>query len=332
MDMPIASPIISHSDRTPRWLVAGVAGFALAIIPLAAVMAQEPAEAPFTLAETGQAFGSLQQAVDAVGDGEGTIVVAPGNWRECAVQSAGIITYRGAVPGQSLLGGTACEGKALLVLRGRGARVEGLVLADVSVGDGNGADIRLEQGPLSVSQTWFRDSQQGILTVNGVQSEMVIDKSTFTRLGTCEHSAGCAHSIYAGDYGSVTVTRSRFEQGRGGHYYKSRAGRNVIVDNSFDDAHGRGTNYMIDLPNGGGGEIRNNWFVQGEDKENWSAFIAIGAESPQYSADGLVIEGNDARLAPGLSRNPAFVADWTGDAIAIGDNALGVGLKRYERR
>ena len=325
-------PHPSSSDRLPGWLLAGVTGFALAVIPLAAVMAQEPAPTPFTVQETGQGFVTLQQAVDAIGDGEGTIRIAPGNWRQCAVQSAGYITYTGEVPGQSLLGGTACEGKALLVLRGRGARVEGLVLADVSVGDGNGAGIRLEKGPLHISQTWFRDSQQGILTVNGVDSEMVIDKSTFTRLGTCEHSAGCAHSIYAGDYGSVTVTRSRFEQGRGGHYYKSRAGRNVVVDNSFDDSKGRATNYMIDLPNGGIGEIRDNWFVQGADKGNWSALIAVGAEGAQYSADGLVIEGNNARLAPGLGRNPAFVADWTGHDIVIRGNTLGTGLKRYERR
>ena len=314
------------------WQVVAAAGIAAASVPLATAFAQDEPLAPFTVTETGQAFASLQQAVDAIGEGTGTIVIAPGNWRECAVQSAGDVTYRGAVPGKSLLGGTACEGKALLVLRGRSAQVEGLVLADVEVSDGNGAGIRLEKGPLRVSQTWFRDSQQGILTVNGVDSELMVDKSTFTRLGTCENSAGCAHSIYAGDYGSVTVTRSRFEQGRGGHYYKSRAARNVIIDNSFDDSQGRATNYMIDLPNGGGGEIRDNWFVQGEDKENWSALIAVGAENPQYSADGLLIEGNDARLAPGLSRNPAFVADWTGDSIVIRDNTLGVGLKPYERR
>ena len=196
------NPLAPASDRLPGWLLAGVTGFALAVIPLAAVMAQEPAPSPFTIQETGQGFVTLQQAVDAIGDGEGTIRIAPGNWRQCAVQSAGYITYTGEVPGSRC--SAARLARCAVVLRGRGARVEGLVLADVSVGDGNGAGIRLEKGPLHVLQTWFRDSQQGILTVNGVDSEMVIDKSTFTRLGTCEHSAGCAHSIYAGDYGSVT--------------------------------------------------------------------------------------------------------------------------------
>lgn len=327
--------MVTHADlaasRTPKWVFGAVIGLALAAIPLAAVLAQD-GRAAFTVLETGRGFATLQGAVDAIGDSEGTIEIAQGNWRQCAVQSAGRITYRAAVPGKSLLGGTDCEGKALLVLRGRGARVEGMVFADVRVSDGNGAGIRLERGALHVSQSWFRDSQQGILTAADPQGEITIDKSTFTRLGTCEHSAGCAHSVYVGDYGRLTITRSRFEQGTGGHYVKSRAANNFIEESSFDDSHGRGTNYMIDLPNGGGGAIRGNWFVQGADKENWGTFIAIGAENAQYSSDGLVIERNDARLVPGMSRKPVFVGDWTGDRLAIGRNTLGPGLKPFEAR
>ena len=174
--------------------------------------------------------------------------------------------------------------------------------------------------------------EQGILTAHDPNIRLRIDKSTFTRLGTCEGDGGCAHSIYTGEIGETAVTRSRFEAGTGGHYVKSRAARTIVEDSSFDDANGRGTNYMIDLPNGGNGRIVRNWFVQGRDKENWSAFIAVGAEQANYSSDGLVIADNDARLAPGLSRSPAFVADWTGDRLDIGNNELGAGLKPFERR
>lgn len=326
------SPFVPPSSRLPRWLLASVAVMAVGVIPLAALLAQAGERATFTVEETGRGYASLQDAVDAIGNREGTVIIAPGNWNQCAVQRAGVVHFRAAQPGAALLGGKACEGKAALVLRGRGASVDGLVFADLSVEDGNGAGIRLEEGPLRVSQSWFRDSQQGIMTTNGVDSELVVDKSTFTRLGTCENSGGCAHSIYAGDYGSVTVTRSRFEQGTGGHYLKSRSARIVIEDNSFDDANGHGTNYLIDLPNGGTGVIRGNWFVQGRDKDNWSAMIAIGAEGARYTSDGLVIADNDARLVPGLSRSPAFVADWTGDELVFGENALGPGVRRFERR
>ena len=89
---------------------------------------------------------------------------------------------------------------------------------------------------------------------------------------------------------------------------------------------------MIDLSNGGGGQIAGNWFVQGRDKENYSTFIAVGPEGAEYSSDGLRIEGNDARLVPGLRRNTAFIADWTGDRLAISENRLGAGIREFERR
>ena len=134
------------------------------------------------------------------------------------------------------------------------------------------------------------------------------------------------------DYGQLRVTRSRFEEGRGGHYVKSRAARVDIASSSFDDAGGQGTNYMIDLPEGAVGQISNNWFVQGRDKENYSAFIAVAAEGATHSSNGLAIVGNDARLAPGIDRDTTFVADWSGDQLELGENALGPGLKRFEKR
>ena len=287
--------------------------------------------APYTVVETGRGFERLQDAVNAIGSGSGTIRFASFRFADCAVQTDGEITYTAAVPGQAVLDGVACEGKAALVLRGRGARIEGLVFANIRVSDKNGAGIRLERGPLQISQSWFRDSEQGILTGDDTASRITIDKTTFSRLGTCEGS-GCAHSIYVGDYGGLTVTRSRFEAGRGGHYLKSRAGQIELTDSSFDDTGGRTTNYMVDLSNGATGRIVGNWFVQGRDKENYSAFIAVTPEGKRHSSNGLVIEGNDARFAPGINRESTFVADWSGDQITIGRNTLGPGLKRTDSR
>ena len=321
-------------DHDPRpLLVFPVALGALVAIafPTAAVLAQQDA-ARFTVVETGQTFDRLQLAVDAIGDSRGTIAIAPGRYADCAVQNAGHVSYMSAEPGAAVFDGRTCEGKAALVLRGRGAEVSGLVFQNMRVPDFNGAGIRLEQGDLTVAESWFRDSEQGILTGDDGRGRIVVDRSTFTRLGTCEGSAGCAHSIYTGEYGHLRVTRSRFEEGRGGHYVKSRAARVEIASSSFDDARGQATNYMIDLPEGAAGQISNNWFVQGSDKENYSAFIAVAAEGQTHSSRGLAIVGNDARLAPGVDRNTTFVADWSDDQLALGENALGPGLKRFEKR
>ncbi len=286
----------------------------------------------FTIEETGQSFGTLQAAVDAVGARTATISIAPGTYRQCAVQKAGVITYAAQEYGTAVLSGTACEGKAALVLRGQGAEIRGLTFTGISVSDGNGAGVRLEKSNLNIAFTRFLDSQQGILTANDANGRIFITRSTFSRLGTCENSAGCAHSIYVGKYGSLTVTQSRFERGTGGHYVKSRAPNNVIENNSFDDAQGRATNYMIDLPNGSVGSIANNWFIQGRDKENYSALIALGAKGTQNSSDGLVVRGNQARFVPGLTRKTAFLADWSGGRIVMEGNSLAPGIEKFDAR
>jgi hypothetical protein len=320
--VPLARPIL---------LTGAIASLAVAAIPFATLLAKD-GPAPFTVVETGKGYGKQQAAVDAIGGGKGTIAIAPGRYAQCAVQDAGDISYLATEPGSAIFDGVACEGKAALVLRGRSAEVAGLIFQGIRVADFNGAGIRLEHGNLTVAQSWFRDSQEGILTGDDPDGTIVIDQSTFTRLGTCEGSGGCAHSIYTGNYGEVRVTRSRFEEGRGGHYLKSRAARVDVASSSFDDSAGKGTNYMIDLPDGATGQISNNWFVQGKDKENYSAFIAVSAEHKEHSSAGLTVTGNDARFAPGIDRTSAFVADWSGDKLNIGENKLGSGLKRFEER
>jgi len=312
--------------------LAALTAATLAVVPAPAQDRALTMAAPFTVMETGQGFSQLQQAIDAIGDGRGSISIAPGRHAQCAVQTMGEIAYLAAEPGTAIFDGVTCEGKAALVLRGRSAEVSGLIFQNMQVPDFNGAGIGMEQGSLTVAESWFRDSQQGILTGDSPDGRLVVDRSTFTRLGTCEGAGGCAHSIYTGNVGLVRISRTRFEQGRGGHYLKSRGSRVEVAGNSFDDAGGQATNYMIDLPGGASGQITGNWFVQGRDKENYSAFIAIAAEGRQHSSAGLAIAGNDARLAPGVDRNTIFVADWSGDDLAIGDNVLGRGLERFERR
>jgi hypothetical protein len=303
---------------------------ALLLVALAApAFAQN---APFVVQERGEAFASLQGAVDAIGGGSGTIVIAPGRYRQCAVQEAGDIAYVAAEPGRAIFEGRACDGKAALVLGGRSARVEGLTFQNIRVPDGNGAGIRIEDGDLAIAETLFRDSQSGILSRSDYDGEIRIERSTFSGLGRCDGDAACAHSIYVGDDTRLSIARSRFERGRGGHYVKSRGPVIEIVDSSFDDSAGTATNYMIDLPHGATGTIARNIFVQGKDKENRSALIMVAAEGVEHSSQGLTIVGNEASLAPGMDYGTAFVADESGDPLRIENNRLGDGIRRFERR
>lgn len=288
--------------------------------------------APFTVAENGRAYGSLAEAIRAIGGGRGTVVVAPGTYHECATQQEGDVTIRAATPGSAIFDGVVCEGKAALVLRGRSSTVEGIVFQNLRVPDGNGAGIRLENGNLTVSNSLFRNSEEGILTGDYDGGQVAIDKSTFRHLGRCDRDLDCAHGVYIGRLASLSVTNSRFDQGDGGHYLKTRTARVTISGNSFDDSGGHLTNYMIDLSNGATGTISGNEMVQGKDKDNWSAFITVAPEGREHSSAGLVIEGNKAGFVPGLDRNSTFVANFTDDAVRIGQNRLVPTMKVSDRR
>jgi len=286
----------------------------------------------FTIAETGERFSSLQSAVDKIRANRGTIEIGPGRYTECAVQTAGYVIYRAAQPGTVIFDGGTCEGKAAIVIRAKGAEVHGMIFQNMAVTDLNGAGIRQERGSLIVTNSWFRNSQQGILTADDASATLTIDKSTFTGLGRCGGAKGCAHSIYINKLAGLKVTRSRFEKGTGGHYVKSRAPRVELSQNSFDDTRGISTNYMIDLPDGATGTITSNIFVQGRNKENYSAFIAVAPERRTWTSNGLTVVNNDARIAPGVERNTVFVANWSDDSVSISNNKLDSRLKRYEER
>jgi Right handed beta helix region len=306
-----------------------VISLAMALLATASATAQS--SGPFAVPELGRSFNRLSDAFDAIGKGQGTVVVAPGTYRDCAVFGGQSVTLRAATTSTAIFDGGACAGKATLIFNGMNAVVDGIIFQNIHVPDGNGAGIRLEWGDLRVTRSTFRNSDEGILTGSYDKGSITIERSTFSGLGGCP-DGGCAHSIYVGGYGKLTVSRSRFEKGTGGHYVKSRAPMNEILDSSFDDTGGKNTNYMIDLPAGSIGLIARNEFVQGRGKENHSALIAIAAEARDNPSAGLKIEGNIASLAPGAPVNPVFVADWSRERLAIGTNKLGAGIRPFEVR
>jgi hypothetical protein len=301
-----------------------------ALLSFVAAPALAQSGAPFTVSETGRTFTSLAEAVAAIGDGDGTILIAPGRYADCAVQTAGRVAFVARTPGTAVFDGGVCEGKATLVLRGRGAHVEGLKFTHQRVDDGNGAGIRLEQANLTVVRTHFADAQSGILSGDDPNATITVDQSTFSGLGKHPDGHG-AHAMYIGHYKAVKVTNSRFERGTGGHYLKSRSPRIEVTGSSFDDSHGRDTNYLIDLPNGATGRIANNSFVMGLGKENYTAMITVAPEGVKNTSAGLTIEGNRAWLAPGYKWTTAFVGNWSGEAIVERNNVVADGLTRVKR-
>jgi len=301
------------------------------LLALLATSASAQGGGSFRIEETGQRFFRLDDAVNAIGQGSGTIVVAPGRYPECAVFSGANLTIRAEQPSTAIFEGGVCEGKGVLVLRGQSARIDGIVFRGVKVPDLNGAGIRIEKGDLEVVRSTFLDSETGILSASDPGGTIRIERSTFSGLGGCTEGR-CSHSLYIGDYAKLTVSRVRFERGRGGHYVKSRAPVIEVLDSSFDDSGGTRTNYTIDLPNGATGLIARNTIVVGKNKENHSAVIAVAPEMRQNRSAGLTMEGNDVSIVPGAGYGTTFVGDWSREALVIGTNKLGTGVKVRDSR
>lgn len=297
-----------------------------------AASAQAQSGGPYLVQETGQRFDRLILAVDSVHGGDATIIIDPGTYKDCEVVEHGRVAFRAKVSGSVIFDGGICEGKAALVLRGVDAMVDGIVFQNMHVPDGNAAGIRMEHGDLTVMNSVFRNSQEGILTADDANGTIRVDRSSFSGLGSCAVQAGCAHSLYIGHYGKLYVTRSRFEKGMGGHYLKSRTPFVSITDNSFDDSQGKQTNYIIDLPSGSTGLVARNTMLMGKDKENHSAFITVRAEEDKNPSAGLTITGNTATLAPGVDFVPAFVMDFSHEPLKITGNTLGKGITPFETR
>src|SRR3546814_14990919 len=72
--------------------------------------------APFTIAETGQTFHDIDDAVQSVRMGTATLLIAPGVYHQCTVQAGGRITFKAVQPGTADSDGTTSGAKAPFVL------------------------------------------------------------------------------------------------------------------------------------------------------------------------------------------------------------------------
>src|SRR3546814_20426957 len=107
----------------------------LALLLLAAPAAAQNG-APFTIAETGQTFHDIDDAVQSVRMGTATILIAPGVYHQCTVQAGGRITFQAVQPGTAIFDRPTFEGKAALVPRGPRATVTGTRFRNQAVDNG----------------------------------------------------------------------------------------------------------------------------------------------------------------------------------------------------
>ena len=267
----------------------------------------------------------LEQKIKKIGDAariakDGDIIeIDAGSYvRDVAIFTQRSLTIRGIGERPKLLAdGAAAEDKAIWVIRGGDISVENLEFVGARVPHRNGAGIRLEAGHLTIKECVFRDNENGILTANARDIELVIEGSEFGNNGAGD---GQSHNLYVGLIHSFSVTGSYFHHAQVGHLLKTRAERNYIFYNRLTDETGGRASYELDFPSGGVVYVIGNLIEQASTTEN-STIISYGAEFYNWPRNELYLVNNT--IVDNVPREGTFLRVWPGQVkVKVVNNLL----------
>jgi hypothetical protein len=222
----------------------------------------------------GKQFEVPSQAAAVAQDGD-DIQIDAGLYRgDVAIWRASNLTIEG-VGGRAQLdaAGHNAEGKAIWVIKGANTTVNSIEFFGAVVPDHNGAGIRQEGAGLTVSNSYFHDNEDGILTGANLNSDIDIEYCEFAHNG---YRDGLAHNMYIGNVRSFTLVGTYSHDALVGHDVKSRAQAAYILYNRIQDDTGTAS-YDIDLPNGGLNYIIGNVIRKGPRAQN-STVVTSGEE------------------------------------------------------
>ena len=291
---------------------------ALTLTALALTLALAPPAFARTLeVGAGKPYAQPSQAIAAAQDGD-RILIADGEYFDCAVVRQNNLTIEGASEQGAVLTDKACQGKALLVTVGSNITVRNLTLTRARVPDGNGAGIRAEGNGLLIDRVSFVNNQDGILAANQPNGTITIRDSAFVRNGACDQA--CAHGVYVGQLKLLRIENTTFRETRRAHDIKSRALRTEVVNCDFADGPTGTASYAIDIPNGGSLLATGNRFEKGPKAENHTAVIMIGEEGVSQPTREIVVENNTVRADGDYPT--VFVFNQTATEAALRNNHL----------
>ena len=235
----------------------------------------------------GKTFTSVSAAAKFAQDGD-IVEFATTTYRDDgAIWPQNNLTLRG-VGGRAHMEGGAVAGKGIWVIQGNNVTVENIEFSNAAVSDRNGAGIRLEGMGLTVRNCIFRDNENGILTNNNPNSEVVIENSEFSGNGD---GSGQSHNLYIGKIKSFTLRGSSSHHARVGHNVKSRAQTNYILYNRIMDEAKGTASYAVDLPDGGIAYLIGNLIQQGPLNENYG-IVSFGAEKLKNEINEIYLVNN----------------------------------------
>jgi hypothetical protein len=286
-----------------------------------------PAEGRTWEVGPGRAVASPDQAAMLVQDGD-RVVFDPGVYRQCAIWRASRLVLEARPPpagmnqtvmSQTVVTGPPCADRGLFLFTGNDITVRGLTFIHARDSWHTGAGILMEGANLTVQNSRFLDNENGILAGGPPSSVVRIEQDIFRGNGSCE--GACAHAVYVGKrIARLEVAGCRFLDTHVGHNIKSRALATIVRDSRIEDGPSGTSSYLIELPDGGDGEILNNVLQKGERSQNRVVAISIGAEDAANPTHNLVVRGN--RFTSDLPEPVRFVRNFTHTPARLEGNTL----------
>ena len=283
----------------------------------------------------GEAHATLRSGINAAQAGD-TVCVRAGTYvndfatirRDVRIIGVGGRVHLKADQGA---GGRLESGKGILVVGTNGAApdvyIENLEFSGAKVPSRNGAGVRMQNGDLTVRNSYFHDNEDGILANDQDGTDIVVEGSRFERNG---FGGGATHGIYANNVNSLTVTDSYFEATRVGHHVKSRARTTTVLNNTFEDGNGppgEVPSYSVDITEGGVGTVEGNTFIQRDAQGNPRSinrsivnYQYRGNGTPTYAQDALRVRNNtflnDAVPGRAVRNSTPVASDISGNTFA----------------
>ncbi len=234
----------------------------------------------------GQQFQHIADAVAASHDGD-VVAVQAGTYLNDSATIYHKITLQG-VGGMVKMVATVPppNGKAILTTD-NDVTVDHFEFSGAKVADRNGAGIRYETGNLTITNSYFHDNENGLLSAADPNGTITIKNSEFGHNG---NGNGLTHNIYVGIIKQLTIQDSYFHDAVIGHEIKSRALNTTITGSRIQNNAGNAS-YEIDLPQGGNALIQGNVIQQGPGTSN-PVIIAFGEEANLNPNSSLIVRGN----------------------------------------
>lgn len=234
----------------------------------------------------GQQFSTISAAVAASHDGD-VLQVQAGTYTNDFAEIKTKITLEGV------------GGMVHMVATGPIPNDKGILVTDTDVTidhfefsgatgpSGNDAGVRYQGGNLTLTNDYFHDNQNGLLSNPSTTGTITIRNSEFAHNGAGD---GYTHNLYVGDIAKLTIDNSYFHDAVVGHEIKSRAEVTEITNSRIYDNAGSAS-YSIDLPNGGQAVISGNVIEQGPNSQNPN-IVAYGEEGSLHAGSQLTLTGN----------------------------------------